>query len=166
GLEGVVSTRRVSSDVVELTVSTATTTSKTDALTATIHAIGAELVPVFVEPGIERDASTLFIDDGVLVRFTPDFERSAIEALGAQLGFEVQSELRYAPNGFRLRVLGNDLGHNALSVANTLYESGAAEWSHPDFLAHRSLRFEPNDPHFAEQWHLENTGQGGGVAGA
>jgi len=36
------------------------------------------------------------------------------------------------------------------------------EWSHPVFLCEIKLHWEPNDPHFSEQWHLKNTGQGGG----
>jgi subtilisin-like proprotein convertase family protein len=39
-----------------------------------------------------------------------------------------------------------------------------ASW--PLVATQQSLRAIPNDPRFANQWHLRNTGQGGGVVGA
>ena len=127
---------------------------------------GAPIVPVFYEPGSERDASTLFIADEILVRFRPEVAADAIDALNARQGVEVVEALRYAPNGFKLRVNSSDFDRNALTVANTYFETGLCEWAHPNFLASRSLRYVPNDTRYTNQWHLNNTGQGGGQVGA
>jgi hypothetical protein len=128
--------------------------------------LDAELLPIFYEPGIERDASTLFINDEILVRFHASVDRGAIEQMNSYNGVEIVQQLAYAPNGFRLRVVGGGLERNALTVANEYFESGLCEWSHPNFLAHRVLYLTPNDTNFANQWHLKNTGQGGGTVGA
>jgi kexin len=54
---------------------------------------------------------------------------------------------------------------NSLNVANALYESGQVIYSYPNWLRIRTTRAIPNDTLFNDQWHLRNTGQGGGVAG-
>jgi subtilisin family serine protease len=130
------------------------------------RSLGGELLPVFVEPGKASDATTLFVTDEILVQFRPEVAREQIDALDRRLGVDEVEPLGYAPNGFKLRVNSGDLSRNALTVANAYFETGLCVWAHPNFLAKRSLRFTPNDPLFANQWHLNNTGQGGGVAGA
>ncbi len=123
------------------------------------------MLPVFFEPGIESDASTLFIGRSILAQFRQGLSRSDVDELGARIGFRVVSSLSYAPNAYELSVSGGS-GRTALEVANACFESGLCVWSHPDFLAHRELRFTPNDPQFGNQWHLRNSGQGNGVVGA
>ncbi len=102
----------------------------------------------------------------MLVEFNAGVDRPTIDALLGRVGADAVEELAYAPNGFRVRVGSSDLTRNALTVANDLYETGLCRWSHPNFLAHRSLRLVPNDPQYSNQWHLNNTGQGGGTVGA
>ena len=51
------------------------------------------------------------------------------------------------------------------NVANTIYESKAVEWSHPDFLMPMVQSFTPTDYYYPEQWYLDNWGQTGGVSG-
>jgi subtilisin family serine protease len=52
-----------------------------------------------------------------------------------------------------------------IDVANAYYESDLTEWAEPNFLTEIRKVFLPNDPLLANQWHLENTGQGGGTVG-
>jgi subtilisin family serine protease len=166
GTPGVRATRDVGSGVLEVTLDGAASKAPTADLEAVAAAADGELLPVYYEPGVERDASTLFVRDAVLARFRPDVSTDEVAMLGERLGFDVAEPLRYASNGFRLVVRGGGLDRNALTVANAVVESGLADWAHPDFLAHRSLRHTPNDPQFVSQWHLANTGQGGGSVGA
>jgi len=52
--------------------------------------------------------------------------------------------------------------NNIFNIANTIYESGLVNWSHPDFLA----PLEHSNPFFPLQYYLQNTGQmPGGAAG-
>ncbi len=43
--------------------------------------------------------------------------------------------------------------------------SGQIDYFYPLLARQQSTRFIPNDPQFNNQWHLQNTGQGGGLAG-
>ena len=47
----------------------------------------------------------------------------------------------------------------------SLSESPYVESFYPLVVKQQSKKFIPNDTHFAEQWHLQNTGQDGGYSG-
>lgn len=51
-----------------------------------------------------------------------------------------------------------------LSAAKMLYETGLYEYVQPNFV--RTVHTYSNDPFFASQWNLENTGQGGATPDA
>jgi subtilisin family serine protease len=53
-----------------------------------------------------------------------------------------------------------------LALANALAAEPWVEWTHPNFLREYVRSAVPDDPMFPQQWHLQNTGQGGGTAGA
>ncbi len=164
-VDGVRASRDIkSSGVIEVTVPDSKAVST--GLRSLGRSVGGSILPVFFEPGAERDESTLFISDEIVVQFRPDVAQGTIDALNARLGADVVEPLTFAPNGFKLRVNSGDLDRNAVTVANAYFETGLCLFAHPNFLAHRSLRFIPNDPQFTNQWHLKNTGQGGGTVGA
>jgi subtilisin family serine protease len=52
---------------------------------------------------------------------------------------------------------------NSLQMANLFYETGLFEFAEPDFVVINA--FQSNDPYFADQWGLKNTGQYSGTAG-
>ena len=54
----------------------------------------------------------------------------------------------------------------ALTTANAIAREPDIEWAQPDFVQEYERSFVPNDPLFGQQWHLHNTGQGGGLADA
>lgn len=96
--------------------------------------------------------------------------------LGLRKGARPTSELKNFLSEFgTLEKLGNAQGSYTLKLSDpepfaSLELAGtlAAErpeiaWAHPDFLVRRTTRGATNDPHYALQWHLENTGQGAGV---
>ena len=53
----------------------------------------------------------------------------------------------------------------ALEGLSASYEIGQIESFSPMIEKRHAIRYEPNDPDFDEQWHLNNTGQTGGVSG-
>lgn len=54
---------------------------------------------------------------------------------------------------------------SALVAANTLIESQQVQYAHPNFIIPKDYRSKPST-YYSEQWHLKNTGQKGGTAGA
>lgn len=52
-------------------------------------------------------------------------------------------------------------GADALDIANQYQESGLVEFSHPNFIVEieKHQQVIPNDPYFANQFTLNNTGQ-------
>ncbi|HEX8551714.1 MAG TPA: S8 family serine peptidase [Abditibacteriaceae bacterium] len=71
----------------------------------------------------------------------------------------------FAPNGF-VGVVQNPDARGAVETANAIYENESVIFSHANLIRPKKKRFVPNDPLYSQQWHLNNTGQGGGKAGA
>lgn len=56
-------------------------------------------------------------------------------------------------------------GADDLALARSLHVRADVEWVHPDLRIELEPALVPADPWFGDQWHLDNTGQGGRVAG-
>ena len=54
---------------------------------------------------------------------------------------------------------------DAMDGLNILIKSGDIEYFYPLTEKFQDVRYIPNDPDFDEQWHLQNTGQTGGLSG-
>jgi subtilisin family serine protease len=76
---------------------------------------------------------------------------------------QVRSRLSGLPN---IQLLELPAGADVVATANAYRRSGDIEAAEPDYL--RRATVLPNDPYFTNgsQWHLDNTGQSGGVADA
>jgi subtilisin family serine protease/subtilisin-like proprotein convertase family protein len=106
-----------------------------------------------------------FIDTGnLVVRFSAGTPAKKIEKTLASFGATVVRPVAgNASTGLIVRV---GAGGNAVAVANLLSRQEGVEFAHPDFLIPMESRAVSNDPLYPEQWHLKNTGQGEGMAGA
>jgi subtilisin family serine protease len=81
------------------------------------------------------------------------------------LGVQVVPEPAGLRGALRLELPLRD-GRQVLEVAAELARDPRLEWAEPDWLiAGRSAGAPPNDPLFAQQWDLLNTGQTGGLQG-
>jgi len=60
----------------------------------------------------------------------------------------------------------SDPDEHPCEAADRLRSHPALEWIEPDFAQELRQQAVPNDPLFPNQWHLQNTGQGGGLPGA
>ncbi len=81
-------------------------------------------------------------------------------ALAALPGIVSIERLRGGLVRIRLRPGADDL-----ALARELHARADVEWVHPDLRIDLTPALVPADPWFVDQWHLENTGQGGRVAG-
>ena len=83
---------------------------------------------------------------------------------GSQVPRRVVEAISYSPNTWTLETTDGGLTA-ALDAANMLYEGDGVVFATP-LIGKRHQRKVINDPLFIDQWHLENTGQSGGVAGS
>ncbi|MBU2552579.1 MAG: S8 family serine peptidase [Proteobacteria bacterium] len=120
------------------------------------------LVPVYYAAPF-RDAGGRMIPTGeIIVQFPASYSDRDVAALEAEYGLVLVEALDYAPNTFLYTAGGV---RASMETANALYESGRVNYAYPNWLRKRTTRAVPNDPLFSDQWHLSNTGQGGGVSG-
>lgn len=56
-------------------------------------------------------------------------------------------------------------GQACIEIANQLYKDKNVKYAYPNWIRARTEKFVSNDPLFNNQWHLSNTGQGGGTSG-
>jgi subtilisin family serine protease len=65
-----------------------------------------------------------------------------------------------------IAVVNAEPGPATVALANVLTSGPDVAWVTPDFMAPVALNSIPTDPLISSQWHIRNTGQLGGVAGA
>ncbi|HPA45196.1 MAG TPA: S8 family serine peptidase [bacterium] len=71
--------------------------------------------------------------------------------------------LLYTDDQFVLRL---DSTRSPFAVSNRLWSDPDVIWANPNFAHQIKLNFQPNDELYPSQWHLNNTGQYGGMTGA
>jgi subtilisin family serine protease len=111
----------------------------------------------------------------ISARFTDADAGSPRDVYLSQFGLKVQHKQDHVPNGYLLTLTEGQVTYTRLlDSANKLYQQGRHDkrilYALPDFLPTRK-RSQPHptpiqDPLFQRQWHLKNTGQSGGTAGA
>ncbi|MDP8929394.1 MAG: S8 family serine peptidase [Actinomycetota bacterium] len=111
----------------------------------------------------QADGHVLIGTRQLTVQLSPELSDEQARARLAEEGLTIVRELWFAPNQFEATV---DAGVDALEAANALQESGDAVYAEPTFVEYIGQRFVPTDPAYGRQWHLNNTGGSGGVAGA
>jgi subtilisin-like proprotein convertase family protein len=82
-----------------------------------------------------------------------------INALAAQLGFEVVMPVGSLPNTYLVRV-------TSTARFSALRSNSAITFAEAQILLNRAPRVPQDDPLYPEQWHLNNTGQNSGTPGA
>ena len=110
-----------------------------------------------------EDGHVLIGTQTLTVQFRPELSDEEARARLEEEGLTVVRELRFAPNQFEVEI---PAGANLLDVANALQESEDMLHAEPTFDEYIGQRFTPTDPTYGQQWHLNNTGGGGGLAGA
>jgi subtilisin-like proprotein convertase family protein/subtilisin family serine protease len=115
-------------------------------------------VPVFVNA---RLGTYAVATDELLVRLKPGVRP---EDFFADARF-ARYEQAPASDAYLVRVAAG-AGEPVLALAAALQGDARLLWAEPNFYQERQRYFVPNDTLFADQWHLRNTGQGGGTPGA
>jgi subtilisin family serine protease len=101
----------------------------------------------------------LALTDQFVARVNPGTD---VDQLARQWGVSVVARHNWDSN---FVVFQGTSALQALTTANRAFENGEVAQVFSQFHREFSVRQIPNDPRFADQWHLRNTGQGGGLAG-
>ncbi len=121
---------------------------------------GAEAVQrVFRHPS----GRTFLGTDRLSVRLGADMTEQQVNAALDSAGLEMLRQLKFAKNLYEVRTRP---GRDFLQVSLDLYGNPAFVYAEPQFIEHVPGRLTPTDPEYNQQWHLNNTGQNGGTAGA
>ncbi|HET7831749.1 MAG TPA: S8 family serine peptidase [Gallionella sp.] len=101
----------------------------------------------------------LLCSGDIVAQFRAETSPSRVEQIANSMRLFIDRRLSFLPNGYVFRISGND---DPFDCANRLVEQGHVLWAHPVFLEHVPERNGP--ALLAKQWHLQNTGQQGGLA--
>src|SRR5262249_36985038 len=104
-----------------------------------------------------------FRPDRILIKPKPGPAPAALAKLHATLGTRVLRRFTAVEDIHVLKLPG---GLSARQAIASYQQSGLVEFAEPDYWVHLST--VPNDPYYASGalWHLNNTGQNGGLADA
>lgn len=142
--------------------STAPVEAVVNALPQRLAARVARTMPVFVE----RDSKLkLVATDQILAAFKPRASAAARRKLLDGLGLAIAGTSEFDPSRQILVPTTVRRASRTLDLANQLVAADdVIAYAAPNFLAEVRKRAAVDDPRFAAQWHLENTGQNGGLA--
>ncbi len=115
---------------------------------------------ILYEAGVERNEYTRrYVTGGVLAQLEPWAD---VDALAVAAGAETDGRSDVEPAFAVFRAADSAA---ALELAETLRGMRGVVSAHPVLAKMRRKKWAPNDTLYPQQWHLNNTGQGGGTAG-
>ncbi len=122
---------------------------------------------VYAAPLFSVDGAVMGICPEIIVRRADDVPPEAFQDFCQTRGLIVRRPLEFTDSEFLLEVPATD-PDAVFATIEDLRGSDFVEWAVPNIASMPQLRGStlPNDPYFPKQWHLQNTGQSGGIVGA
>lgn len=124
------------------------------------HSPGRPVSPVFYPQRQKIPGTRMALTGEIVVRF--DSAPTVAELEAVEQNFDLTLIRSVTPTAFLYQAA---TPWESLEKANALQQSGMVGEATPHWYRSRSTR-QSSDPLAAQQWHLANTGQGGGLAGA
>ncbi|MFH1037935.1 MAG: S8 family serine peptidase [PVC group bacterium] len=115
--------------------------------------------PLLIPVGSEKPIT---LTNEFIARFKAKTRASEIEEINAANRVKIVRE--YPHNQYLLSVNIRS-GLESLYTANEYCIHGKVNWAEPNYIPAVVYHYDPVDEYFDEQWHLKNTGQGGGTPG-
>ena len=121
----------------------------------------------YAGPFMHMAASDFFLvaTSQLIVQYSPGTTVSTIDSVNAEFGALVAGKTPFKPNHFLLQLTQQSSG-DVLQITQQYHQLPMVDYAYPNFLSGVSAGFVPDDPFFAEQWHLQNDGGNGGTPGA
>lgn len=118
--------------------------------------------PVFVneETGLE-----MALSERLIVKIASPDDLPALQRAARRAGLSAPTPMRSIDTMFVLEIPGR-VATAVFAACDALRAESFVEWAEPDFVQELVRHFTPNDSLYGNQWHLNNTGQSGGVADA
>lgn len=117
------------------------------------------IFPAYYRLNHREDVIPYIIYDEFRVKFVDNISEEEIKKLNEK--YSVNIVARGFDNEYTLKV-DEASGLSTIEIANIYYENDLTRWSIPDHYT-LTVDYSIQDPYFDNQWHLKNTGQGGGV---
>ncbi|AZJ20060.1 hypothetical protein CT694_10275 [Bacillus wiedmannii bv. thuringiensis] len=83
------------------------------------------------------DPNWMLVDDKFIAKFKPEVTKEQINEINAKHDVKVIKPVGYLENGYVLQAPVKQDPMNVINVANSYYESGLTEFSHPNFIRER-----------------------------
>ncbi len=120
--------------------------------------------PVWLVNGRDAEEARYLLTDELVVAFSESVEEEERQAVLEARGLTAQAAIPGIAGAFLVTV---GRGGDPWEEARGLERLSIVRFAHANWLRRLPLRDTvPNDPLFANEWHLKNTGQGGGVPSA
>lgn len=119
-------------------------------------------LPVYVEDDTQL---RVVVTREINVRFKAKVTKSQILRILKSLNLTTLAPNEFHPDHYLL-VPANDVDESdIIDLANRLNELPEVEHAAPNFLSEHRKHAQPNDPLLSRQWHLNNAGHKGAIAG-
>ena len=112
--------------------------------------------------GEKKDQAPMALTGEIIVHFKPDWNENRIAEWAKNMDLEIIKTFPFSQNTYLFKA---DPGLKSLEIANQIYRSGEVIYAYPNWWKAMNIRAIPDDHLFSDQWHLQNTGQGGGTSG-
>ncbi len=115
------------------------------------------------KPVIRSNGSLALVTNRLSVQLQPTLSEAEAETVLTEKNLTLLNKLNFAPNLYEVLAPGRE---DALEASVELHEDDRFILAEPAFIEHIPGRFRPTDSQYGNQWQWNNTGQGGGTAGA
>jgi subtilisin family serine protease len=121
----------------------------------------------FVSP-VYKDKDTgslLVITDQINVGFKPGVNKETVDRILSEYDLSILEESKFSPGHYVLKLNNAQNSDKTIEISNRLANNQQVEYVDPITLTEikKSTVQIPVGKYFGEQWHLNNTGQGGGT---
>jgi len=120
----------------------------------------------FVSP-VYKDKDTgslLVITDQINVGFKDDINKETIDKILSELDLSIMEKSKSSPRHYIVKLNNAQNSDKTIEISNILATKQQVEYADPITLTEikKTTWQLPSGKYFSEQWHLNNTGQGGG----